>query len=46
MMDRPLPEQNAKIADYAALVGQYELRAPLPLILSAIGEKHKKYELR
>ena len=45
MMDRPLPEQNAKIAGYAALVGRYELRAPLPLILSAIGEKHKKYEL-
>ena len=45
MMDRPLPEQNAKIVGYAALVERYGLRAPLPLILSAIGEKHKKYEL-
>lgn len=45
MTDRPLPEQNAKVVGYAALVEQYGLCVPLPLILSAIGEKHKKYEL-
>lgn len=45
MMDRPLPEQNARIVGYAALVEQYGLPVPLPLILSAIGEKHTKYEL-
>lgn len=45
MINRALPEQNAKIVGYAALVEQYELRAPLPLIVSAIGEKHTRYEL-
>ena len=45
MIDALLPEQNAKIVGYAALVEKYELRVPLPLILSAIGEKHTKYEL-
>ena len=45
MINRPLPEPNAKIIGYAFLVEQYELIVPLPLTLSAIGEKHTKYEL-
>lgn len=43
MSNRLLPEPNAKIIGYAALVDQYELKVPLPLILSSIGEKHTKY---
>jgi len=45
MINRPLPEQNAKIVGYSALIEQYGLSVPLPLILSAIGEKHRKYQL-
>ncbi len=45
MINRTLPEPNAKIIGYAFLVEQYELSVPLPLTLSAIGEKHTKYEL-
>ena len=44
MINRPLPEPNAKTVGYAALIQKYELSVPLPIILSAIGEKHTKYE--
>ena len=44
MTNRPLPEPNAKTVGYAALIQKYELSVPLPIILSAIGEKHTKYE--
>ncbi|MCB9985900.1 MAG: Fic family protein [Micavibrio sp.] len=44
MINRPLPEPNAKIVGYAALIQKYELSVPLPIILSAVGEKHTKYE--
>jgi hypothetical protein len=44
MIIRPLPESNAKIVGYAALIQKYELGVPLPVILSAVGEKHTKYE--
>jgi len=37
---RRLPEQ-AKPAGYAALMDAYGLSVPLPLILSAIGKRHK-----
>lgn len=39
------PEFNAKIVGYAALIQKYELHVPLPTLLSAIGKKHKKYEI-
>jgi Fic family protein len=39
-----LPEVNAKLAGYAGLISKYDLRVPLPDLLCAIGEKHKKYE--
>ena len=42
--NRHLPEQNAKLAGYAALINTYDLRAPLPDNLSAISSKHTKYE--
>lgn len=44
MINRPLPEPNAKTVGYAALIQKYELNVPLPIILSALGEKHTKYE--
>jgi len=44
MINRPLPEPNAKTVGYAALIQKYELSVPLPIILSAVGEKHTKYE--
>ncbi len=44
MINRPLPEQNAKIVGYAAFIDRYDLSVPLPSTLSAIGKKHKKYE--
>ena len=39
-----LPEVNAKLVGYAALISKYDLKVPLPDSLCAIGEKHKKYE--
>ncbi len=39
-----LPEPKAKYAGYAALVERYDLQAPLPDNLSAIGVKHKLYK--
>ena len=44
MINRPLPEPNVKIVGYAALVQKYEMKVPLPNILSAVAEKHTKYE--
>jgi len=39
-----LPEVDAKLVGYAALIAEYELRVPLPGSLCAIGKKHKMYE--
>ena len=44
MINRPLPEPNVKIVGYAALIQKYELKVPLPMILSAVAEKHTKYK--
>ena len=44
MINRILPEPEAKIVGYAFLVQSYELSVPLPIILSAIGKKHTIYE--
>jgi len=41
--DRRLPERAAP-AGYAALIGAYDLAAPLPRRLAAIGARHKIYE--
>lgn len=40
--DRRLPEPAIPIG-YAALIGAYGLRVPLPLVLSAVGARHKVY---
>ncbi|MEK8016637.1 MAG: cell filamentation protein Fic, partial [Candidatus Parabeggiatoa sp.] len=42
--DYPLPETKAKPVGYIALIINYDLPVPIPDSLSAIGEKHKKYE--
>lgn len=39
-----LPEVNARLVGYAALISEYQLRIPLPGSLCAIGEKHIMYE--
>jgi hypothetical protein len=39
-----LPEPNARLAGYSALIEKYDLKVPKPDWLSAIGEKHKLYE--
>ncbi len=44
MINRPLPEPNAKIVGYANLVQKYDLNVPLPVVLTAIGKKHTIYE--
>ena len=41
--DRRLPV-TATLAGYAALIGAYDLRVPLPRNLSAIGERHRFME--
>jgi len=41
--ERRLPAR-ATPAGYAALIDAYDLAVPLPLTLSAIGERHKKLE--
>ena len=46
MINRQLPEPNAKTVGYAALIQKYELSVPLPIILSAVGEKHTKYQTK
>ena len=44
MINRQLPESNAKIVGYANLVQKYDLNVPLPAVLTAIGKKHTIYE--
>ena len=44
MINRPLPEPNAKIVGYTNLVQKYDLNVPLPVVLTAIGKKHTIYE--
>jgi hypothetical protein len=39
-----LPEQEASLAGYAALIEAYDLAVPLPDKLSAISRKHSRYE--
>jgi hypothetical protein len=41
---RHLPENDALLAGYAALMKTYDLRAPTPEILSAISHKFTKYQ--
>ena len=41
--ERRLPV-TARLAGYAALIGGYDLRVPLPRNLSAIGERHRFIE--
>ncbi|WP_300381229.1 Fic family protein [Henriciella sp.] len=43
--DRHLPEP-ARPAGYAALINAFELSVPLPLMLSAIGERHRIVEAK
>lgn len=45
MITRALPETDACLAGYAYLINNYELNVPVPIILSAIGKKHTKYEI-
>jgi len=40
---RYLPEDEALLAGYSALIAVYDLSVPLPTCLSAISKKHKKY---
>lgn len=42
--DLPLPEEQMRLAGYAALIAYYELDVPLPSNLSAVSLKHRKYE--
>lgn len=41
--ERRLPEPGVPVG-YAALIDAYQLAVPLPLWLSAVGEKHKRFE--
>ena len=41
--DARLPERALPVG-YAALIGAYDLKVPLPLTLSAIGTRHKIYQ--
>jgi len=41
---RKLPEANMRLAGYAALIQHYNLRAPLPDRLSAVSQRHKRYD--
>ncbi|PAU94982.1 cell filamentation protein Fic [Aliifodinibius salipaludis] len=38
-----LPETDMKLAGYSALIYRYDLEVPLPELLSAISEKHRRY---
>jgi len=42
--NRPLPEREALLAGYSALMATYNLQVPTPELLSAISNKHKKYQ--
>ncbi|MCY4314415.1 MAG: Fic family protein [Gammaproteobacteria bacterium] len=44
MIQRALPETGARIVGYAYLINHLGLDSPAPIILSAIGKKHTKYE--
>lgn len=39
-----LPEKEAELVGYLALISAYHLEVPLPDILSAISQKHRKYQ--
>lgn len=41
--EKTLPEPEMKLAGYAALINIHNLKVPLPLELSAISEKNRKY---
>ncbi len=43
--DRYLPEKGATLAGYAALMSAYQLEVPLPDIIAAISQKHKRYQI-
>lgn len=43
MINISLPEQNASLVGYAALIERYKLQVPLPSTLAVISEKHRKY---
>ncbi|HUX78137.1 MAG TPA: Fic family protein [Alphaproteobacteria bacterium] len=40
---RPLPDQVAYVAGYAALIDFYDLQVPLPEKIAAISSQHKQY---
>lgn len=42
---RSLPESDAWLVGYAALIDHYNLKVPLPENLSIISRRHKKYEI-
>lgn len=44
MIKRALPETGAHLAGYAYLISHHDLDSPAPMILSAIGKKHTRYE--
>ena len=44
MITRALPEAGARLAGYSYLMSRYGLKVPAPMILSAIGQKHIRYE--
>lgn len=39
-----LPEDDALLAGYAAIIYSYDLKVPLPETLAAISKKHRKYQ--
>lgn len=39
-----LPESNMKLAGYSALIHRYDLEVPLPALISAISQSHRRYE--
>lgn len=41
--ERILPEDNMRLVGYSALIQNYNLKVPIPEILSAISTKHRKY---
>ncbi len=41
--ERRLPEEGTP-AGYAAIIGAYKLKVPLPRVLSAVGERHRVWE--
>jgi hypothetical protein len=43
MISISLPEQDASLVGYAALIKRYDLKLPLPSALAVISSKHRKY---